>query len=65
MPENVLPSWNEGKAKEAILAFVSRVTSDGPDHVPPAERVATFDNDGTLWVEQPMPPQFDFGVDPS
>ena len=60
MPETFLPSWNDGKAKASIVAFVSRVTSEGPDHVPPAERIATFDNDGTLWVEQPMPPQFDF-----
>ena len=36
------------------------MTTDGPDFVPPAERIATFDNDGTLWVEQPLPPQFDF-----
>jgi phosphoserine phosphatase len=55
-----LASWNSGRARDAILAFVSRVTTDGPDFVPPADRVATFDNDGTLWVEQPMPPQFDF-----
>jgi phosphoglycolate phosphatase-like HAD superfamily hydrolase len=55
-----LPSWNEGKTKEAILAFVDEVTTEGQQFVPVAERVATFDNDGTLWVEQPMPPQFDF-----
>ena len=60
MSDAVLASWNEGKAKEAILDFVRRVTTDGPDFVPPAERIATFDNDGTLWVEQPLPPQFDF-----
>jgi hypothetical protein len=60
MTENALASWNEGDAKQAILAFVSRVTTEGPDFVPPADRIATFDNDGTLWVEQPLPPQFDF-----
>ncbi len=60
MAEDMLTSWNERTAKEAILGFVSRVTTEGPDFVPPAERIATFDNDGTLWVEQPMPPQFDF-----
>jgi len=60
MSDAILASWNDGEAKGAILAFIDRVTSDGPDYVPPAERIATFDNDGTLWVEQPMPPQFDF-----
>jgi phosphoserine phosphatase len=55
-----LASWNEGKAKAAILDFVKRATTDGPDFVPPAERIASFDNDGTLWVEQPLPPQLDF-----
>ena len=60
MSQAVLASWNEGKAREAILGFVQRVTTDGPDFVPPADRIASFDNDGTLWVEQPLPPQFDF-----
>ena len=47
-----LPSWNDGAAKKAITAFVEKVTKTGsPDFVPPAERIATFDNDGTLWVE--------------
>jgi hypothetical protein len=50
-----LPSWNEGPTKQAIAAFVEKVTKQGgPDFVPPAERIATFDNDGTLWCEQPM-----------
>ena len=50
-----LPSWNDGAAKKAILQFVARVTQEGsPDFVPPAERIAVFDNDGTLWAEQPM-----------
>lgn len=50
-----LPSWKDGKAKQAIVAFVEKVTQEGaPDFVPVAERVAVFDNDGTLWAEQPM-----------
>jgi phosphoserine phosphatase len=57
---SVLPSWREGGAKQAILEFLEAVTSPGASYVEPADRVATFDNDGTLWVEQPMPPQFDF-----
>ena len=49
-----LPSWNEGSAKQAILDFARRVTAaGGPDFVPVPERIATFDNDGTLWTEQP------------
>ncbi len=56
----VLASWNNGAAKAAILDFMERTTSDGPDFVPVADRIAAFDNDGTLWVEQPLPPQFDF-----
>ena len=59
-----LPSWNEGKAKEAIVAFVEKVTKEeSPDFVPPAERIATFDNDGTLWAEQPMYVQLAFALD--
>ncbi len=47
-----LPSWNEGPAKTAIVQFVERVTREGsPDFVPPELRIATFDNDGTLWCE--------------
>ena len=61
MNDAILPSWNEGPARSAILDFVARVTSeDGPDFVPPAERIATFDNDGTLWCEQPMQVQVFF-----
>lgn len=49
-----LPSWNDGNAKSAIVEFVKRVTTEGgPDFVPIEERIATFDNDGTLWTEQP------------
>jgi hypothetical protein len=50
-----LPSWNEGPAKKAIVEFVQAATTQGnAQFVPPAERIATFDQDGTLWVEQPM-----------
>jgi hypothetical protein len=50
-----LPSWNDTPSKKAITTFVERVTKQGsPDFVPEAERIATFDNDGTLWAEQPM-----------
>jgi phosphoserine phosphatase len=55
-----LPSWNDGPARTAILDFVQRVTSPGPDYLPVLDRIAAFDNDGTLWVEVPLPPQFDF-----
>jgi len=59
-----LPSWNEGAAKQAILTFVDRVTRQGgPDFVPPPERIATFDNDGTLWCEHPVPVQLVFALD--
>ena len=55
-----LTSWKDGPAKQAIVDFVTSATRDGPRFIPAADRIATFDNDGTLWVEQPMPPQFDF-----
>ena len=59
--EDPLPSWNAGPAEQAVIEFVSTVTTQGsPDYVPPAERVAVFDNDGTLWVEQPMYTQLAF-----
>ena len=59
-----LSSWNEGPAKKAITDFVSRVTNEGsPDYVQPGERIAAFDNDGTLWAEQPMYFQFFFAID--
>src|SRR4051795_4229963 len=60
MAESVLGSWRDGEAKDAIVDFVRRATSEGPDLVPVEDRIATFDNDGTLWVEVPLPPQFDF-----
>jgi phosphoserine phosphatase len=60
----MLASWNDGAAKSAILDFVARVTRQGGrDYVPPAERIATFDNDGTLWCEQPVQVQVFFLVD--
>jgi phosphoglycolate phosphatase-like HAD superfamily hydrolase len=64
MADRALPSWNEGPARAAILDFVARVTTEhGPDYVRPAERIATFDNDGTLWCEQPLQNQFFFVFD--
>src|SRR3990170_7265310 len=59
-----LPSWNDGPTKQSIIDFVAAVTKEGgPSYVAPAERVATIDNDGTLWVEQPIYTQFAFAVD--
>jgi phosphoglycolate phosphatase-like HAD superfamily hydrolase len=55
-----LPSWNDGPAKSAILGFVRSVTEPGDAFVPPAERIAAFDNDGTLWCEKPLYAQADF-----
>jgi phosphoserine phosphatase len=60
--ETVLPSWNDGPAKRAVLELIGAVTTPGPDHVPAAERIAAFDNDGTLWCEQPVYAQTDFVV---
>jgi phosphoglycolate phosphatase-like HAD superfamily hydrolase len=62
--QDPLPSWNEGSAKKAITDFVARTTTQGsPDFVPLDERIATFDNDGTLWIEQPIYNQFVFALD--
>jgi phosphoglycolate phosphatase-like HAD superfamily hydrolase len=59
-----LPSWNQGRARQAVVDFVERTTKPGEsDFVPPAERVAVFDNDGTLWAEQPMYVQLAFALD--
>jgi hypothetical protein len=59
-----LPSWNQGPARQAIVDFVRRVTTaGGPDFVPVPDRIATFDNDGTLWVEQPVYTQVAFALD--
>lgn len=62
--DDPLPSWNEGPVKTAIAEFVGRVTKEGaPEFIPPAERIATFDNDGTLWAEQPIYFQVQFALD--
>ena len=59
-----LPAWNDGAARNAIIDFVAAVTApSSPDFVPEAERIATFDMDGTLWVEQPMYPEVVFAYD--
>ena len=59
-----LPSWNDGPAKQSIITFVEKVTKPGSsDFVPVPERIAVFDNDGTLWSEQPVPVQFYFVAD--
>ena len=59
-----LPSWNDGRAKQSIVEFVAKVTKESsPDFVPVAERIATFDNDGTLWCEQPLYFQLAFALD--
>jgi phosphoglycolate phosphatase-like HAD superfamily hydrolase len=61
---NPLPSWNEGKTKQSIIDFVNEVTNESsPDFVKPEDRIATFDNDGTLWSEQPIYFQFQFAID--
>lgn len=53
--DDPLPSWNDGKAKQAVMTFVTKVTAEGtPGFIPPAQRIATFDNDGCLWAEQPI-----------
>ena len=62
--DDPLPSWNDTAPKKAIVAFVERVTKEGsPDFVPVPERIATFDNDGCLWAEQPMYFQLLFALD--
>ena len=64
LADDPLPSWNDTAPKKAIIDFVERVTKPGsPDFVRPEERIATFDNDGTLWAEQPIYCQFAFAID--
>ncbi len=59
-----LPSWNDGPAKRGVLVFVARVTTRGStDFLPQSDRIAVFDNDGTLWPEKPMPFQAAFAID--
>lgn len=61
---DALPSWREGPAKRAILTYVEQVSRPGSaDYVPAAERIATFDNDGTLWPENPLPFQMLYALD--
>jgi phosphoserine phosphatase len=61
---DALPSWNDGTAKQSIVDFVTAVTREGaPEFVPVPQRIATFDNDGTLWCEQPLPVQLFFALD--
>ena len=63
-PGDPLPSWNDGAVKKSITDFVARVTTQGsPDFVPVDQRIATFDNDGTLWAEQPIYFQVAFAID--
>jgi phosphoserine phosphatase len=58
---DALPGWNDGPSRTSILEFVERVTAEGgDDYVPPRERIAVFDNDGTLWCEKPMPIELGF-----
>ena len=62
--DDPLPSWNDGAPKKSIMDFVARITKvGGDDYVAPEERIATFDNDGTLWAEQPYPFQLAFALD--
>ena len=62
--DRYLPSWNDGPAKQAIVDFVKATTDkSSPDFVPPEERIATFDQDGTLWVEHPMYSQVVYCLD--
>lgn len=62
--DDLLASWKDGKAKQSIIGFVTKVTEEGsPDFIAPEERIATFDNDGTLWAEQPMYFQLLFALD--
>jgi hypothetical protein len=63
-PTDPLPSWNEGSAKDGIVGFVARITDpSSSDFVPEPDRIAVFDNDGTLWAEQPMYFQLAFAID--
>jgi len=61
---DTLPSWNDTPSKQAVIGFVTRtVMESSPSFLPPAERIAVFDNDGTLWAEQPIYFQFQFAID--
>lgn len=58
--DRLFSELESGKSKQAILDFIDTIATNGSSFVEPSDRIATFDNDGTLWVERPMPPQFDF-----
>ena len=58
--QSTLPGWADRPAKPAVLEFIQSVTTPGSSFVPPSERIATFDNDGTLWCEKPLYVQADF-----
>ena len=60
MTDDALPSWIDGPAKSAVVGFVTGATTPGEAFIEPADRIAVFDNDGTLWIEQPVPIQLDF-----
>jgi phosphoglycolate phosphatase-like HAD superfamily hydrolase len=60
MLSDLLPSWNDGDAKRAVLQFVNQSITPGSAYIEPADRIAVFDNDGTLWAEQPLPVQLNF-----
>jgi hypothetical protein len=62
--QGLLPSWNEGPSKQAVISFIEKTTMQGSaDYIPPPERIAVFDNDGTLWSEQPIYVQIAFTFD--
>jgi hypothetical protein len=64
LAKDPLPSWNEGTAKKAIIDFINKTTKEGSaDFIPVSDRIACFDNDGTLWSEQPLYFQFVFALD--
>ena len=62
--QGLLPSWNEGPSKQALISFIEKTTTQGSaDYIPVPERIAVFDNDGTLWSEQPIYVQIAFVFD--
>ena len=62
--DDPLPSWNEGQTKQALVQFIKDTTTpESKDYITPADRIAVFDQDGTLWVEQPIYTQFFFAID--
>jgi phosphoglycolate phosphatase-like HAD superfamily hydrolase len=64
MTNNILPSWNDTEIKRSVLKFIERISDkDSEDFIPEENRIAVFDNDGTLWTEQPFPVQLLFALD--